>query len=257
MNDYDVLKNYEQSVILSDNKPWIIKLALPDTFTRDFSAANDRFIMTCLLDVTKYICERIPEARLGYIFGGTIILVLNPENAQTQRLQELLSSICSSVTLHFNVIWNNYIKKYIQSNKLTVKQLTSEEYKDIRPYITHNMHATFVGRCFELDSIEDLQVYLTVNQRLWFSQAIDKVWIANFLTKPATAMSDTDKLKVFEDSQIDFYGLGTKFYKGQTVFKTNRKTEDGNTQSVWIDYAAPSFRANKIFIDKIYHNMFI
>mgnify|MGYP002859408383 CR=1 FL=1 len=258
MNDYEVLKNYEQSVTLSDNKPWIIKLSLPDSFKQAFVTVYDKFMMTCLLDVTKYICERLPGARIGYVFDGTIILIINPENVVLPKMQELLSSVCSGVTLQFNIIWNTYIKKYMQSNKVTPEQLsTNEYYKDILPYITHNMHATFIGHCFEVDSIEDLQVYLTVSQRLWFSQAINKVWNANFVTKAPAAMSDTDKLKVFEESQIDFYGLGTKFYKGQTVFKTTKKTENNEPKTVWIDYAAPSFRANKIFIEKIYNDTFI
>lgn len=253
--------SYETDTFLKGNKPKILRVSLVKSFLKEFDTPSNKFVDSCMIDTLKSICTIIPEAKLGYIYDNTMIIVIHDDgnnNFFNRSVMDICTGMSSMATLTFNTIWYNYLHEFLKSNNIEIKDIDkNKKYSSIVPYVKNNMKAVLHSSLFEVDTVEDVWGYLTLSQRLCFTSAVDKVYVDCFKEVPRDEMSNEDKIQLLKDNGVDFYSYGNKFYKGYVCFKTKKTMEDGSKKSIWLDYVAPTFKANKNFVDFIYTDKFI
>ena len=251
----DRMKGYEniERRYLTRRMPTLIRLdgKAFHSFTKGFQKPFDMILMQTMWDTTKYLCENIMGAKVGYTQSDEIQLLLTDyDNIGTEawfdkNILKMCSISASMATLAFNKAFYERVLEFELENE------TNEEVvKQIMIYKKRINKALFDSRSYNIPKEE------VCNAFIWRQQdatrnAIQMVGQANFLHKQLQNKNCKQiQEMLFQERDINFNDFPTYQKRGACIVKETYMKEDTQRTRWIVDKDIPIFTQDRNYIEK-------
>lgn len=248
---YDVIgtrmkKNYESisKTKLTRRTPAIIRLdgKAFHTFTKGLERPFDELLMNVMAKTTKYLCENIQGAKIGYTQSDEIsILMTDYEKFTTdawfdyevQKIVSVSSSIC---TLAFAKFWEeesvSFARKYYET-----ENTTDEDHKEFMKRLdvltSKNFKALFDSRVFNIPK-EEVANYFYWRQKDASKNSISMLAETKFSHKQLHKKSTSDRQNMlFIEHGINWNDMPTTMKRGTGVIKAENGWKIDTEIPIW------------------------
>ena len=233
------------------------------TFTKGFNRPFDDILSQSMKETTKYLCENIQGAVLGYTQSDEIsILLTDYATLETDawfdyEVQKLCSISASMATMAFNKAFAHEIAA--QSKRIYTEYLTDKDSNYIDSLENAmNKGAMFDARCFNIPK-EEVANYFYWRQLDAMRNSIQMVGQANFSHRELQFKSTKQIISLLETHcGINWYSLPIWQQRGSTCIKHKVYVDypDGTyvLRNKWkIDNEIPVFKDNgsKEYIEEL------
>ena len=224
------------------------------TFTKGFNRPFDNVLSQSMKETTKYLCENIQGAVLGYTQSDEIsILLIDYATLETDawfdyEVQKLCSISASMATMAFNKAFAHEIAA--QSKRIYTEYLTDKDSNYIDSLENAmNKGAMFDARCFNIPK-EEVANYFYWRQLDAMRNSIQMVGQANFSHRELQFKSTKQIISLLETHcGINWYSLPIWQQCGSTCIKHEVCIDYPDGTHVWrnkwkIDNEIPIFKDN-------------
>ena len=247
----DRMKNFYENAYrnyLTRRTPVIIRVdgKAFHTFTKEFARPYDMVFKKTMWDTTKYLCENIQNARIGYVQSDEISILLIDYNKFTtaawfdNNIQKMCSVAASMATMAFNRFFTARVLEYRDSDDYEKSQYYL--------YLEKFYSAMFDARVFNLPESE------VCNYFIWRQQDATRNSIESF----GRYYFDEEELHKLNCNQIQDKVMTEKgenwndcptFYKRGVCVERVSKEEAGRIP--WeVDLEIPVFTQDRNYIEK-------
>ena len=232
------------------------------TFTKGFNRPFDNVLSQSMKETTKYLCENIQGAVLGYTQSDEIsILLIDYATLETDawfdyEVQKLCSISASMATLAFNKAFAHEIAA--QSKRIYTEYLTDKDSNYIDSLENAmNKGAMFDARCFNIPK-EEVANYFYWRQLDAMRNSVQMVGQANFSHRELQFKSTKQIIPLLETHcGINWYSLPIWQQRGSTCIKHEVCIDYPDGTHVWrnkwkIDNEIPIFKnEGREYIEKL------
>lgn len=232
------------------------------TFTKGFNRPFDNVLSQSMKETTKYLCENIQGAVLGYTQSDEIsILLTDYATLETDawfdyEVQKLCSISASMATMAFNKAFAHEVAA--QSKRIYTEYLTNTDYNYIDSLEkAMNKGAMFDARCFNIPK-EEVTNYFYSRQLDAMRNSIQMVGQANFSHRELQFKSTKQIISLLESHcGINWYSLPIWQQRGSTCIKHEVCIDYPDGTHVWrnkwkIDNEIPIFKnEGREYIEKL------
>ena len=232
------------------------------TFTKGFNRPFDNVLSQSMKETTKYLCENIQGAVLGYTQSDEIsILLIDYATLETDawfdyEVQKLCSISASMATMAFNKAFAREVAA--QSKRIYTEYLTDKDSNYIDSLENAmNKGAMFDARCFNIPK-EEVANYFYWRQLDAMRNSIQMVGQANFSHRELQFKSTKQIISLLESHcGINWYSLPIWQQRGSTCIKHEVCIDYPDGTHVWrnkwkIDNEIPIFKnEGREYIEKL------